>query len=775
MDLRALLLAAVAWVGALAGVLLGDGTAPAVVLRALCVALSLLVLVAVAVGRSHRGGRPRTPVGTGVGIVVVLVGVTLLSSVRAAGTASSVPARWAPDRPVGDLVVVVGSDPAVRHGRFADGVVLDATLTSLLVRGQGWHGREPVRVLAPDTAAWRSVRYGATLRLLGRLGPGGRGLAATVTAQGPPTQVRAPAHLLGAAAAARSAVRAASVGPEPGARLVPALVTGDDQDLPAEVTDEFRTAGLTHLTAVSGTNLTLVLGFLLVIARAAGVTGRGRVVVGALGVVGFVLLARPEPSVVRAAAMGTVALLGLGSGGRTAGTRALGVGVLVLLVLDPWLATSVGFALSALATAGILLVAPAFRDGLGSWLPRPVAEAVAVPLAAQLACTPLVAAISGQVSLVAVAANLVVAPLVGPATVLGLVGGLLGLVWAPLGAPFGWAAGACAQVVVVVAGVAAGLPGASVGWAAGSWALASLTALSLVLLLVGGALLRRRRVVVGVGGVLLLALLQPAGGLAGRVLHPGWPPPGWVLVMCDVGQGDALVLGLGHGRAVVVDAGPDPDAVDGCLRRLGVRVVPLVLLTHFHADHVDGLPGVLRGRAVGEVEVSPLRAPSYGADQVDAWARGRGLPVQVASYGEERSVGAVSWRVVAPRRVLSDSPNDASVAWLVTSHGIRLLLTGDVEPPSQGALRREPGLAPVDVLKVPHHGSRYQDPGLLTGLRARVALVSVGADNDYGHPDPAVLALLRASGALVRRTDRDGDVAVVVRDGDLRVVSRGGR
>jgi competence protein ComEC len=252
---------------------------------------------------------------------------------------------------------------------------------------------------------------------------------------------------------------------------------------------------------------------------------------------------------------------------------------------------------------------------------------------------------------------------------------------------------------------------------------------------------------------------------------PGWPPDGWILVMCDVGQGDALVVATGGDEAVVVDAGPDPALVDGCLRRLGVDRVPAVVLTHFHADHVDGLPGVLRGRSVGEIEVDALRLPAYGAQQVDRWAAAEDVPLRVPAYGERVTLGDVSWQVMAPRRILSDNPNDASLVLLVETRGLRLLLTGDVEPSSQAALLREP-LGHVDVLKVPHHGSRYQDGRLLTGLGARVALVSAGEDNDYGHPDEGTLAALEAAGALVRRTDQDGDIAVVVHDGGLRVVTR---
>src|SRR3954447_13429433 len=297
-----------------------------------------------------------------------------------------------------------------------------------------------------------------------------------------------------------------------------------------DVVRDFQTCGLTHLAAVSGTNLTLVVGFLLVVARWVGVRARGLVLVGVIGVVAFVVLARPEPSVLRAAAMGSVALLGLGSRRRDRGVRALGVAVVVLLLLDPWLAVSTGFVLSALATAGILLVAPPMRDALQAWLPRWAAEAIAVPSAAQLACTPMVAAISGQVSLVAVAANLLVAPAVGPATVLGLAGGLLTLVWAPVGRLCGTLASWCVAWLVTVAEHGAALPTAAVGWGTGPVALVLLVVVSGVLAMAGPRLLGRPVTALGATGVLVVAVLV-------RPPAFGWPPDGWVVVACDVGQG----------------------------------------------------------------------------------------------------------------------------------------------------------------------------------------------------------------------------------------------
>jgi competence protein ComEC len=556
--------------------------------------------------------------------------------------------------------------------------------------------------------------------------------------------------------------------------LVPALVDGDDAGLDPALVDDFRATGLTHLLAVSGTNLTLVVGFLLVVARRLRVRGRWLHVVAALGIAGFVLLARAEPSVLRAAAMGTVALIGLGSNGADRGTRALGVATVGLLLVDPGLASSVGFALSALATAGILLLAPGWRDDLGRWLPRWLAEAIAVPAAAQLACTPLIAAISGQVSLVAVAANLLAAPAVGPATVLGLAGGALTLVWTSPGRVVASLAGWCVAWIVTVARHGAAVPTAAVGWGQGPVALAVLTGLSLVVALGAPRLLRRRTTGAACAAVLTLAVLV-------RVPTPGWPPTGWLMVMCDVGQGDGLVLntGLAH-TAVVVDAGPDPRLMDRCLTGLGIRRVPLVVLTHFHADHVDGLPGVLSGRRVDAIEVTRLADPPEGVALVRRAAAAAGLTPAFAPYARTRRIGALELEPVWP---LPGSPtvgpgdgstaNNASVVILARIRGVTIFLGGDVEPEGQATLATMlPGLR-VDVLKVPHHGSRYQDLPFLWSLRARLALISVGADNDYGHPAAETVSGLAATGERVLRTDLDGSIAVVERGGRLSAVTTG--
>jgi competence protein ComEC len=755
-DLRMPVLGAVAWAAAL--VALG---VPLWVTGSVLLASSALV-----VARRRRG----RPVAAAVGWLVAAAAVAASALLHAASVERTPVQELAGQRAAVRAVLLVRSDPVAGRGRHASYVHFRATLLEVAGRGRRVRVRAPVVVIA-DTG-WADVRLDARLRVAGRLDRAdGPDLAAVLIARGPPTVLAGPGPVLAAVDRMRAGIRAAVAGQEPAPRaLVPALVDGDDGGLGDEVAADFRTAGLTHLLAVSGTNLTLIVGFLVVVARWCGVRARGLVVVGLLGVAGFVLLARTEPSVLRAAVMGSVALVAMGTAGRERGTRALGVAVLVLLLVDPWLARSPGFALSVCATTGILLLAPPWRDALVRWLPRWVAEAIAVPLAAQLACTPLVAAISGQVSLVAVGANMAVAWAVGPATVLGFLGGLGALLWTPLGVLVATPAGWCAAWIVAVARTGADLPVAALAWAPDWVSVVLLAALCAVIALVLGDLLARRGLVLGLSAVLAVVMLVP-------LPTPGWPPAGWVLVACDIGQGDGLVLNLGRGSAVVVDTGPDPGLMDACLDRLGVRVVPVVVITHFHADHVDGLAGVLSGRRVGRIETSPVPDPAAGARLVRSEARRTGVPVRVVAYGETMTVGPVRWQVLGPVRTeyagSESAPNDASVVLLVEVRGARLLLMGDEERPSQADLRRTTTDLHADVLKVAHHGSSKQDADLVEALGARLAVISVGVDNDYGHPAPSTLRLLARAGMQVRRTDVDGDVAVVVDDdGRLRSVTR---
>lgn len=772
LDLRAPLLALGAWGGALIGLAMAAGGASVAGLALGGVLLAGCAATAVRWRADGRVAIAAAPTVTAVAVVAVAATLLLIAVLRAEDVGRGPIADLAARRATASLHLVVTDDPHRVPGRFGDIVVVRAQVRMAEADRRRWRLRAPVVVLGD--AAWGEVALGSTVEVRGRLAPADGDAAALVDPRGPPQVVAAPDLWWRVSAHVRAALRASVADrPPEQAGLVPALVDGDDASVPPDLAADFRTTGLTHLLAVSGTNLTLLLAAILTLARLLGVRGRWSLLLGALTIAAFVVLARTEPSVLRAAVMGAVALVAFGPDARRRGPRALGVAVVVLLLLDPRLAVSAGFALSVLATAGILLLAPAWCEALGRWLPRWAAEAIAVPVAAQVACTPIVAALSGQVSLVAVAANLMVAPVVGPATVIGLIGGLVHMVWPWAGGLLGTLAGWCVAWIVVVARHGADLPMAALDWRSGPAALTVLALLCVVVAVAGPRLVSTRVR----GGAVALALVVV---VLVRPPTPGWPPSGWVLVACDVGQGDGLVLrGERPGSAVVVDVGPDPQAIDRCLRDLGVRRIELIVLTHFHADHVDGLVGAVDGRTVGGILVTTLLDPPGAVDEVEAIAAADAIPVHTVTAGERWRTAGIDFTAVWPEPGPphpgpgdGSTANNASVVLLALTHGLRVLLTGDLEPDGQARLADQvPGLR-VDVLKVPHHGSRYQDVGWLTSLRARLAVISVGADNDYGHPAPETVEALESTGTAVLRTDRDGAVAVTVRDGSAAAVTR---
>ena len=298
--------------------------------------------------------------------------------------------------------------------------------------------------------------------------------------------------------------------------------------------------------------------------------------------------------------------------------------------------------LSVLASGGIVWWARSWTLLLQRWLPRLVAESVAVPLAAHLATLPVVAAISGRVSVSGLLTNAVAGPFVGPATVLGFAAAAASLLSAHLAAVLGFGAAWSAQPILWVAHAGAALPGSSRDWPASPFALGWLGGGVLATAFVVPSVLARRWLTLAVALVMVVALVGPPR-------RPGWPPSDWVLVACDVGQGDGLVLRAGPHDAVVVDTGPDPGPVRRCLSQLGVRRVPLLVLTHFHDDHVGGLAGVLGARPVGQVWVLPAGLARAGVAQVRAAAAARGVPVLTPAVGATGAVGGVGWQVLGPR------------------------------------------------------------------------------------------------------------------------------
>ncbi|MFG3166840.1 ComEC/Rec2 family competence protein [Streptomyces sp. NPDC048200] len=679
-------------------------------------------------------------------------------------------------------------DARVRRIVEADGSVL-ATWTPVLVIVDT-RSRRPDRGTG-ERSPWLSLLPSTRVRVAARVVPalsGGDDVAAVLRVRGsaPPEVVAEPSGPQRFAGRLREGLRAATDGLEADARaLLPGLVVGDTARVTPELDEAFKATDLTHLLAVSGGNFTILLALFIGPAGLAqrverrglaprlGVPLRATALLGGALTLAFVIVCRPDPSVLRAAACGSIALLAIATGRRRSLIPALATAVLLLVLYDPWLSRSYGFLLSVLATGALLTVAPRWSAALRRRrVPPRLAEALAAAGAAQALCAPVVAVLSARVSLVAVPCNLLAEFAVAPATVLGFGTLATASVAMPVAKVLAWCASWPARWIAEIARTGAALPGGGVDWP-GSWAGAGLLALvTVVVVLVGRRLLRHPWLIGACLVVFLLVVVQPPP--LTRVIT-GWPPPGWRFVMCDVGQGDATVLSAGDGSAVVVDAGPDPVAVDRCLSTLGVTRIPLVVLTHFHADHVAGLPGVLDGRSVGAIETTGFGEPPDQAEFVRREAAARHIPVTRTAAGERRRTGTLDWQVLWPPpdpAPTPDGPNDASITLLVRTAGLRLLLLGDLEPPAQQALLRSPAaleVGGVDVLKVAHHGSAYQDPELIRRVAPRLALISCGRDNVYGHPAPSTVQALRAGGAVVLRTDEDGSLAVTSAGGALSV------
>ncbi|WP_330175896.1 ComEC/Rec2 family competence protein [Streptomyces sp. NBC_01498] len=689
--------------------------------------------------------------------------------------------------------------PRVHGDRLTSaGLLLNADLTRVSAGdGAATTVRTPVLVITragKGTAAWQRLLPSTGLRLTGRLTPPIEGdvrFAALLKVEGagPPEVVRPPTGPQRTAGHLRAGLREATEGLPPDARaLLPGLVVGDTSRISPELAEAFTATDLTHLLAVSGSNLTIVLALLIGPAGLAlraerrglaprlGLSLRTTALCGGALTLAFVVVCRPDPSVLRAAACGLITLLAIGTGRRRSLIPALAAAVLLLVLWNPALARTFGFVLSVLATGALLTVAPRWSEAMQRrGMPPRLAEVLAAAAAAQAVCAPVVAVFAARVSLVAIPCNLFAELAVAPATVLGFAA----LAAAPVAMPVaellarcaGWPVGWIASV----ARTGAALPGAEIEWPDGWRGGALLAVVTLVVVYAVRRLYGSPWVAAGCAVLLLLAVVRPAP--LTRVVT-GWPPPDWAVAMCDVGQGDTLVLAAGEGAGVVVDAGPDPRLADRCLRDLGITRVPLLVVSHFHADHVGGLSGVLRGREVGAIQTTTLEEPWEQSEFVRRTARAARVPLVRAVPGERRRVGRLDWRVLWPRAgpvPVAGGPNDASVTLLVrTAGGPTLLLLGDLEPPAQrGLFREHPALPPVDVLKVAHHGSAFQDPALLRAVRPRLALISCGRDNLYGHPAPRTVRALRAGGAVVIRTDKDGAVAVAGAGAGLRAVPRG--
>jgi competence protein ComEC len=545
--------------------------------------------------------------------------------------------------------------------------------------------------------------------------------------------------------------------------LVSGLAIGEISDLSQELEEKMRVVSLTHLVAVSGSNCAIVVGLVYLIASRLRFGRVGRTLISLTALLLYVLLVGPDPSVLRASVMTASVILMLALGRRTFAVNALAFAVIVLVVADPWLAVEFGFGLSVLATAGILILAPAMAEKFSSRMPKLFALALAVTISAQILCLPLLMQLQPGLASYSVIANLLAGPMVAPVTILGMLG-VIATLFAPwLVGPISYLASLGSFWIESVALFFADLPVAYFPWVTGIPA----AVVSVFLILASVAYFRAKEVAVrqlGTGVLVVIitgTLTVPAFGSA---LPKAWPPSSWNIVACDVGQGDAVVLRSGSAIALI-DVGPEDVAIDKCLIDLSIRRIDLLVLTHFDFDHVGAIAGALKRRKVETALISGFPDQRPATKQALDLLKASGTRVIVAETGQTGKLGEFAWDVLAPSKTASEAKdsNDASVVMSFRSSSLEVLLLGDLGEPGQLRIieqaKKLHGSSQVPlVLKVSHHGSNDQSEQFHRELPITLALISVGESNGYGHPGARMLELVQDS--VVLRTDMLGSIAI---------------
>jgi competence protein ComEC len=533
--------------------------------------------------------------------------------------------------------------------------------------------------------------------------------------------------------------------------LIPGLILGDTSLQSAEFTNQMRRVGFSHLTAVSGANFALVAGFILWLMQFFLKKIHARLWVTGIVLLFFILLVRPTPSVLRAAVMALVLLIAKYRGDRSLGLPALGAAIATLILLDPFQAIDPGFALSVLATAGILILSPKLVELLSAKLRwRVVAEAVAIPISATLFCTPVIVALSGQLSLITILANVLASPVIAPITVIGFISAILASITPVIATILISITLPLAKWIVWLCNTGSNFPVLQ---------FSSIIFFIFFLTLFSAVVIRKNWIALLIVASLILAQLTYS-----RVT---WPGSNWRVTNCDVGQGDALVINLGANRAVVIDVGPDPTLIDRCLSRLNISQISLLVLTHFHADHVGGLSGAINKRVVKQVWISNNHQPE-GA-YLRTMAMLKGVSLQEVKNGDLFQVAYAKISVLWPEAITQSfatlpgdgsAINNSSIALQIQLPDLSIFAAGDLEPPVQEIITSNPLLQKVDIYKLCHHGSMYQYFPMLDRISPSVALISVGKDNSYGHPAPETIGEFMRRRIKVVRTDESGGIAV---------------
>lgn len=560
------------------------------------------------------------------------------------------------------------------------------------------------------------------------------------------------------------------------AALVAGLAIGDDSKLSEQTKNDFKVVSLTHLSAVSGANCAIVLAGVALLLNLLPVKRIVRLGLSFGAIFLYLGLVGPEPSVLRASVMVAVVLVGWSLGRRVHPLDAISLSIILLLIYEPTLSLDYGFALSVLATLGLLVLAPRLVEHFEKRMPTWLAVVLSVSIAAQIACLPVLLVLQPKIPVYSVLANILAEPLVAPITVLGLIACLISPMLPALASALSYCASLLSWCIVFIGNSLASAPASSINWFAGSLGIV------LGILMAAGIwiyLVTKNSPLKNIAGtvVVLIGFVFITQTSSFAFQRGNFYAGEFTLVNCDVGQGDALVIRSG-GEVAVVDVGREDPAIDSCLTDLNISKIDLLVLTHFDMDHVGGVVGAVTGRSVSKALLTSFVDRRPGAEFVQNVLAAQSIETILAEKDMTGQLGSFNWQVLSPHRGGSEASdsNDGSVSMVWEDDQMVLYTLADlgeraqlrIGAESSNLLTREYG-SKVVVVKVAHHGSGDQAFEFYEAIRPDLALISVGQNNSYGHPTRRTLDLLERSGAQVLRTDEMGALGVIEGESGLSI------
>ncbi|MCB0078343.1 MAG: DNA internalization-related competence protein ComEC/Rec2 [Anaerolineales bacterium] len=571
--------------------------------------------------------------------------------------------------------------------------------------------------------------------------------------------------------------------PEPHAALMAGILLGIESGIPDPVMEAFNTTGTTHVLVISGSNFAILAALFLLAGQRLLGEKRGALL-ALLAIALYAMLVGGDPPVVRAALMGGFATLALLLRRQGVALNTLALAVILMSGVNSGQLYDVGFQLSALATLGLILFVPPLTERTDRLLARVglgdaargkalgiLSDALLITVAAQIITTPLIVGTFGRFSIVSLLSNLLIVPVQGWLMISGALATVVGMIWLPLGRLLAWLPYAGIGWTLAVVRWSATLPYASIAFpTVPAW-----------LIWLGYAL--------GAAWWWRRSAVAPAAPTPRPAVESAFPParrwlpwlallvaallPWWVarqlpdgklhLYMLDIGQGDALLIVAPDGKQILIDGGPDPVPL---LTALGDRLPPwdrtieLLVLSHADADHLGGFPELLSRYRAAEAITS---GQPHDTALYNAWAANLATqhvaPV-VARPGQRWELGrGAALEIIGPEPPPFEGLNNNGVVMMLRYDDFCALLTGDIEAEAEARLLQRGAVGECELLKVGHHGSRTSTTeDFLAAVQPRIALISVGIDNKFGHPHPDVVERLTTAGVTLFRTDEQGTI-----------------